>query len=52
MLNTLILNGVVYIGLNKVIAKILTEILLFSISYLIQKKIIFIGGEQVNEKNI
>ena len=50
--NTLILNGLVYIGLNKVIAKILTEILLFSISYFIQKKIIFIGGEQVNEKNI
>lgn len=50
--NTLILNELVYIGLNKVIAKILTEILLFSISYFIQKKIIFIGGEQVNEKNI
>ena len=50
--NTLILNGLVYIGLNKVIAKILTEIVLFSISYLIQKKIVFIGGDQVNEKNI
>lgn len=41
ILNTSILNLLVYLSVNKYIAKIITEILLFIFNYFIQKKIIF-----------
>lgn len=41
MLNTIILNILVYLGINLFIAKIITEISLFLLSFLVQKNRIF-----------
>ena len=48
LLNTIILNALVYLKINALIAKIFTEIILFIFSYTIQKKIIF-NKEKINE---
>lgn len=45
LFNTLILNLLISININKYIAKILTEIILFVFNYLIQKNIIFNEGD-------
>lgn len=42
LLNTIILNFLVnFVGINKYIAKVITELLLFVLNWLVQKKIIF-----------
>ena len=41
VLNTIILNFFIHAGLNKYLAKVLTELALFTVSYIIQKKLIF-----------
>ena len=41
ILNTLILNGLILLHINKYLAKLITEIILFFISWLVQKKHIF-----------
>jgi len=41
-MNTLILRGIVEtFHINAIIAKILTEVILFTLSYLVQKKLVF-----------
>ena len=42
VMNTLILRGIVEtFHINAIIAKILTEVILFTLSYLVQKKLVF-----------
>lgn len=51
ILNTLFLSLLTYININVYIAKIIVELVLFSLSYIIQKKIIF-KKEAIFYKNI
>ena len=41
IINTVLLNIIVYIGINKYISKIIVELILFIASFIIQKYIIF-----------
>lgn len=45
LLNTAILNLLIYIGLNKYVSKIIVEISLFIISFLVQKRMVFNKNE-------
>lgn len=50
ILNTLVLNILVDFGnINKYIAKIITELVLFVINWIVQKKLIFKKEEEINE---
>lgn len=49
-LNTILLNTLVdFCNINKYVAKIITELTLFIINWIVQKKLIFKKGEEVNE---
>lgn len=49
VLNTIILNFLVnFMGINKYVAKVITEVTLFTVNWLVQKKIVFKKGVNAN----
>lgn len=51
-MNYIILNYLCNIGINLVLAKIMTESILFLFSFLVQKRYVFVNGNNLNHRHV